>query len=70
MRLAADSAFVYKKWWQLVEHHSVQGVQVHDARLVAAMLVHGIPKLLTLNTADFGRYTGLIAAVHPRSLKT
>ena len=43
------------------------GVQVHDARLVAAMLVHGIPNLLTLNVTDFARYADVITAVHPRS---
>ena len=43
------------------------GVQVHDARLVAAMLVYGILRLLTLNDRDFGRYTA-ISAVHPRDV--
>ena len=68
MELAADSADVYRKWRQLVRDYQVQGVQVHDARLVAAMLVHGIPNLLTLNVADFARYAGAITAVHPSSL--
>ena len=30
---------------------------VHDARLVAAMIVHGIPNLLTFNLPDFKRFT-------------
>jgi predicted nucleic acid-binding protein len=47
--------------------HSVAGVQVHDARLVAAMLVHGVLRLLTLNDRDFGRYSG-ISVVHPRDV--
>jgi len=42
----------------------VSGVQVYDARLAAAMLVHGIGCILTLNVTDFGRYAG-ITAVHP-----
>jgi predicted nucleic acid-binding protein len=67
MELAADSAAVYERWRQLVRDYRVKGVQVHDARLVAAMLVHGIPNLLTLNVADFARYVGVITAVHPRS---
>jgi hypothetical protein len=37
----------------------VQGKQAHDARLVAAMQRHGPSHLLTFNTADFQRYTGL-----------
>jgi hypothetical protein len=37
------------------------GVQVHDARLVALMEVHGVTHLLTLNAADFARYPGVTA---------
>ena len=43
--------------------HRVSGVQVHDARLVAAMVSHGVRHILTFNTADFNRYApeGIIA---------
>jgi hypothetical protein len=37
------------------------GVQVHDARLVALMMAHGLSHLLTLNPADFQRYPGITA---------
>ncbi len=47
--------------------HAVSGIQVHDARLVAVMRVHGIAHILTLNVGDFQRYPG-INAVHPRQL--
>ncbi len=30
---------------------------VHDARLTAAMLVHGLTHILTFNISDFARYT-------------
>ena len=40
---------------------NVQGVQVHDLRLVAWMQVHGISHLLTLNQTDFARYSGVVA---------
>ena len=36
------------------------GKQVHDANIVATMLVHGVPKLLTHNTADFARFSSVI----------
>jgi hypothetical protein len=36
--------------------YAVSGVQVHDARLVAVMKVHGVAHILTLNAADFRRY--------------
>jgi hypothetical protein len=36
--------------------HGVIGSQVYDARLVAAMTVHGVGRILTFNAADFSRY--------------
>jgi len=66
-RLLPDNERVHAEWRRLVVVHAVAGVQVHDARLVAAMLVRGVPQVLTLNDRDFGRYSG-IAAVHPRDV--
>jgi hypothetical protein len=40
----------------LVVRHGVVGVKVHDARLVAAMNVPGVRRLLTFNAGDFTRY--------------
>lgn len=37
------------------------GIQVHDARLVAAMKVHGVARILTINVTDFSRYPGINA---------
>jgi len=39
--------------------YGVSGVQVQDARLAAAMYVHGVPHILTLNLPDFSRFEGL-----------
>ena len=39
----------------------------HDARLVAAMSVHGINHLLTFNIADFKRYPA-ITVLSPNSV--
>lgn len=64
MNLLPDSAAVYREWRRIVVQYSVIGVQVHDARLVAAMLVHGVGHILTLNVADFSRYGG-ITVIHP-----
>jgi len=55
----------YPLWRNLVMAHSVQGVQVHDARLVALMQAHGLTHLLTLNVADFSRYQGVMTALLP-----
>ena len=66
MVLLPDSVAVYQEWRRLVFTHSVSGVQVHDARMAAAMKVHAVSHLLTLNPDDFRRYEHIIA-VHPRS---
>ncbi len=65
--LLPDNARVHEVWRRLVVEHGVSGKQVHDTRLVAAMIVHGVTHLLTLDTADFTRYPE-ITAVHPRAL--
>ncbi|SRR5258708_17442706 len=66
MSLLPDNEAIYREWRRLVVQHAVSGVQVYDARLAAAMLVHGISHILTLNVADFSRYSG-ITVVHPKS---
>jgi predicted nucleic acid-binding protein len=47
-------------WEQLVLRYKVSGKNVHDARLVAAMIVHGVGEILTFNTQDFVRYTEIV----------
>ncbi len=56
LTLLPDSSAVYPEWRRLVSTHAVTGVKVHDARLVAAMNVHRISRLLTFNVSDFARY--------------
>lgn len=52
----ADSPAVLNEWEALVSSIGVIGKNAHDARLVAAMMVHGISHLLTFNLRDFQRY--------------
>ena len=59
-----DRADVYIEWKRLLLAHNVVGVQVHDARIAAAMAVQGLAHVLTLNADDFSRY-GHITAVTP-----
>ena len=66
-RVIPDSPAAYPTWRGLLVAHGVRGVQVHDARLVALMQVHGITHILTLNGADFARYPGIVA-IDPASL--
>ena len=68
MSLMPDNEAVYREWRRIVVKNSVSGVQVHDARLAAAMYVHGVSHIFTLNVADFSRFDGL-TALHPDSVK-
>jgi predicted nucleic acid-binding protein len=63
-----DTPDVYPEWRRLVTLYNVKGIQVHDARLVAGMKVHGIGSILTYNPTDFKRYPG-ITVVHPRDVR-
>ena len=51
----------YAIWRGLIVAHAVLGKQVHDARLAALMLSHGVTHIVTLNARDFTRYPGLTA---------
>jgi predicted nucleic acid-binding protein len=64
--LLSDVPAIYPEWERLVIAYAVKGVQVHDARLVAVMRVHGLTHVLTFNVADFARYQE-ITTVRPSS---
>ena len=57
-------------WDRLVTQYRILGAAVHDAQLVASMLAHGIVAILTLNGADFRRYSSEITILHPRDLSS
>lgn len=61
--LLPDLPTLYAEWRRLVVAYGVSGVQVHDARLVAAIISHGATHILTFNTEDFARYApeGVVA---------
>jgi predicted nucleic acid-binding protein len=61
--LAEDSAAVTAQLVRLLQTVAFGGKQVHDANIVATMLAHGIPKLLTHNTPDFARFASIITVV-------
>ena len=62
--LLPDTPAIYPAWERLVIKHQVSGKPAHDARLVAAMQVHGITAILTFDKTGFARYPG-IEVVHP-----
>ena len=67
MSLLPENEHVYREWRQIILKHGVMGVQVHDARLAAAMYVHHVEHILTLNVADFSRFGGF-TGLHPGSI--
>ena len=65
--ILSDTTDVYQNWRELVVKHSVSGIQVHDAKIAAAMKAHNIENLLTFNAKDFKRYAD-IKAVEPKDV--
>ena len=66
-QILLDNPEIYQKWRHLVVSCGVAGVRVHDARLVAVMMAHGVTHLLTFNPADFSRFPD-ITVVHPQAV--
>lgn len=62
--LYQDDDLLFDEWRALVNRHEVVGKQAHDARLVAAMVRHGVTHLLTFNEQDFARF-GEVAVIAP-----
>ncbi|MEH1908040.1 MAG: type II toxin-antitoxin system VapC family toxin [Nostoc sp.] len=62
-RLVEDNLLVTERLLTLMEEIPSGGKQVHDANIVATMLIYGIPQLLTHNTSDFARFSGLITVL-------
>jgi predicted nucleic acid-binding protein len=57
--LLPDTPAILPEWRRLVLAYGFLGKIAHDARLIAAMRVHGVTHLLTFNVADFARFPGI-----------
>jgi predicted nucleic acid-binding protein len=66
-RILPETLEIFPNWRKLVLQHRVSGIKVHDTRIVAAMSVHHVPKILTFDRDDFNRYES-ITVVHPNLL--
>jgi predicted nucleic acid-binding protein len=62
-----DFPAILSIWERLVSSYTAVGKQNHDARIVAAMLVHEVHSVLTFNKEDFIRYPE-IAVITPQDL--
>jgi predicted nucleic acid-binding protein len=54
-----DNSQILPEWIRLVTQYGVSGRDCHDARYVAAMNVHGITHLVTVNKDDFKRFPNI-----------
>ena len=61
--IAEDGPSVTARLLDLLHQFPIGGKQIHDANIVATMLVHGVKRLLTHNTADFRRFASLIEVI-------
>jgi predicted nucleic acid-binding protein len=58
--LLPDVEAIHHEWRRLVFAYGISGTKVHDARIVAGMIVHGVRHILTLDRSDFERYTEIV----------
>lgn len=63
LRFLAEHERVHERLLALLDDVECLGKPVHDANIVATMLVHGIDAILTINVADFTRFTDQIRVV-------
>ena len=63
-----ETPHLFIKWRELVVTYEVSGAKVHDARLVAAMTLHHVSRILTFNTQDFARFRN-IEAINPAAMR-
>ncbi len=66
-KLLSDRPEIFPTWERLIQRYQVMGKQAHDTRLVATMLIHEIPRILTFNAQDFQRFAE-ITAIDPSLL--
>jgi predicted nucleic acid-binding protein len=67
--LLPDTPAIYPVWERLVAQHQVSGKPAHDARLVAAMKVHGLTGILTFDRSGFSRFPS-IEVVNPAGVRS
>jgi predicted nucleic acid-binding protein len=61
--LLAEDSKVADRLLGLLADVECRGRQVHDANVVATMLVHGIGTVVTMNLDDFARFAGQVSLV-------
>src|SRR5260370_1919221 len=67
LKLLPETQEIFSTWRRLVLQHRVSRIHVHAARIVAAITVYQVPKILTFDLDDFKRYEH-ITVLNPMSL--
>jgi predicted nucleic acid-binding protein len=67
MRMLPEDESSYRHWRSLLSIYKICGLQVHDTRLVAAMVAQGVQHILTFNTSHFARF-GEIHTIRPQDV--
>ena len=65
--LLRDQPALNDAWERLVDRYQVIGLAVFDTRLVAAMQVHRLDRILTFNITDFARYG--VSVLDPKAVQ-
>lgn len=60
-RLLPETEQVYSTWEGLIAKYAISGKHAHDARLVAMLIEHHVPRILTFNDADFREFSEIVA---------
>lgn len=63
LHLLVEDEKVSSRLLELLDAVECTGKQVHDANVVATMLVHGIDTVVTINVGDFARFEGQVHVV-------
>jgi predicted nucleic acid-binding protein len=59
--LLPDTAAIHAEWRKIVVETGTTGLRTHDARIAAALLVHGVSHILTFNVRDFAGFSHIVA---------
>ena len=62
-----DQPALYDAWDRLVDQYQVIRLGVFDARIVAAMQIHRLDRILTFSITDFARYG--VSVLDPKAVQ-
>jgi hypothetical protein len=55
--IADETEEVTNQLMMLMNKYELKGKRIHDANIVATMLVHAVPSIFTVNAEDFKKFT-------------